>query len=475
MACSRALVTGAVVAVTILAPHRAIGSAANSTHPIRFFVDPALVPPNDEAIIAGHLAGYVEILNQLFKPAQRQFDFDPTTGVIVTPDAPESGWCCPGGAPLPESGFEIWARIRMTDHPEYGSYGGYMTLDESGAGVADGLMWSEVWDPGALEPGSASMEDFWRQIDHIAHELAHVFGAGISEYYNLAIVDDVTGREPRLDIDFSRYPDDPYWGTRGDFIGDPLLANAWDNALLGHPRDIPHLVAAARFAPLTCAVIARGLRNAGTRDAALPDLAHVRVVARDAATGQPLPDARVTVWSVQSAAPYACEVIAEGQANGFWFDWGNAAPFNNADHLRLVKASADGFRPGGAYVSVFDAQAAYLLDGLDTLTVEVALEGEASAAGPPATGRTVVIYPNPFNPGTTLAYAVEHAGPVRLTVYDVTGAVVRVIEDAQRSPGAYVARWDGTTASGAPAPSGVYFCRLDTPRSSTTCKMVLAR
>jgi len=64
-------------------------------------------------------------------------------------------------------------------------------------------------------------------------------------------------------------------------------------------------------------------------------------------------------------------------------------------------------------------------------------------------------YPNPFNPGTTIEYRVPTAGHVRLTVYDVLGREVAVLQNDVLSPGLYVSAFNGAGFA-----SGVYIYRL---------------
>ena len=82
-------------------------------------------------------------------------------------------------------------------------------------------------------------------------------------------------------------------------------------------------------------------------------------------------------------------------------------------------------------------------------------------------------YPNPFNPSTLIPYQLATPSPVRLEVFNVLGQRVATLVDGQQGAGAYVARWDGTDASGRAAASGVYFYRLTVAGAHWTGKMVL--
>jgi len=85
------------------------------------------------------------------------------------------------------------------------------------------------------------------------------------------------------------------------------------------------------------------------------------------------------------------------------------------------------------------------------------------------------IYPNPFNPSTTIEYSVAAAGRIRLEIYDAAGKKVRTLIDRFCGPGSYRSSWDGNNAAGRPAGSGVYFLRYSSGVSACTKKLVLLR
>ena len=69
-------------------------------------------------------------------------------------------------------------------------------------------------------------------------------------------------------------------------------------------------------------------------------------------------------------------------------------------------------------------------------------------------------FPNPFNPATTIKYALPQAADVELTVYNVVGQPVRTLVAEHQSAGRYAVEWDATDNSGHSLSSGIYFYHL---------------
>ena len=84
-------------------------------------------------------------------------------------------------------------------------------------------------------------------------------------------------------------------------------------------------------------------------------------------------------------------------------------------------------------------------------------------------------FPNPFNPNTTIRFAVPERTPVRLTIYDVAGRQVRALVDEQRRAGIYSEVWDGRDDAGRPAISGTYVYKLQTADRIASHKMMLLK
>jgi len=90
-------------------------------------------------------------------------------------------------------------------------------------------------------------------------------------------------------------------------------------------------------------------------------------------------------------------------------------------------------------------------------------------ATPVVTSLGLSNYPNPFNPTTTISFSLGEKSDYKLTIYNVTGQVVRTFE-GNADAGEQAVVWDASSNS-----SGVYFYKLEAGDHSATKKMVLLK
>ena len=81
--------------------------------------------------------------------------------------------------------------------------------------------------------------------------------------------------------------------------------------------------------------------------------------------------------------------------------------------------------------------------------------------------------PNPFNPATTIRYALPQAAEVELIVYNVVGQPVRTLVAEHQRPGHYAVEWDAADDSGHSLASGLYFYRLQAGGTFRAVKKML--
>jgi len=84
-------------------------------------------------------------------------------------------------------------------------------------------------------------------------------------------------------------------------------------------------------------------------------------------------------------------------------------------------------------------------------------------------------YPNPFNPNTTVEYALPVSNQVLIEVYNTLGQKVRTLVDRYVTAGVYKATWDATDDNGNLVPAGLYFYKMQASHYNSVKKMILAK
>lgn len=79
-------------------------------------------------------------------------------------------------------------------------------------------------------------------------------------------------------------------------------------------------------------------------------------------------------------------------------------------------------------------------------------------------------YPNPFNPQTTISYSIPEDEYVRLTLYDLLGKEVQLIQNEFKRAGSYIVRFNGNNL-----PAGLYFYNLRAGKYTATRKFMLVK
>lgn len=132
------------------------------------------------------------------------------------------------------------------------------------------------------------------------------------------------------------------------------------------------------------------------------------------------------------------------------------------------------FRPlGGLRTTRFDLREAFV-HRAGTQPQQVQQVGAAQLL--PRSYALGANYPNPFNPATTITYALPQAGPAELRVYDILGQQVRtLVARADHPAGFFTLTWDGLDSAGRLVGNGLYFYRLEAGEFIQVRKMMLIK
>jgi VCBS repeat-containing protein len=85
------------------------------------------------------------------------------------------------------------------------------------------------------------------------------------------------------------------------------------------------------------------------------------------------------------------------------------------------------------------------------------------------------VYPNPFNPSTTVSYDLPAEAQVSIVIYDAIGQEIRQLVNDAHSIGRYSVQWDARDNFGRSVGSGVYIAKIKAGQFSATQKMLLLK
>ncbi len=140
--------------------------------------------------------------------------------------------------------------------------------------------------------------------------------------------------------------------------------------------------------------------------------------------------------------------VIESELNGASYQWyrdGEPIPSASTPSLAFAGVTADEY---GVYTCVVDGQT----------TRSITIAETSNATGVPGRGVAVSLEqnsPNPFNPTTMIAFRIDVATPVSLTVYDMAGRRVASLAHGVFAAGRHEVNWQPRDL-----PSGTYVYRL---------------
>jgi hypothetical protein len=92
----------------------------------------------------------------------------------------------------------------------------------------------------------------------------------------------------------------------------------------------------------------------------------------------------------------------------------------------------------------------------DSFGVSEAIPAAVGESTPPTRFSLDQNIPNPFNPVTSIRFAIAQPGPAALRIFAIDGRLVRTLVNRYMKVGHYQVTWDGVDEVGRPVASGIY-------------------
>lgn len=95
----------------------------------------------------------------------------------------------------------------------------------------------------------------------------------------------------------------------------------------------------------------------------------------------------------------------------------------------------------------------------------------------------LLAYPNPFNPSTTIRYAIPDnviasgakQSHINIVIYDITGKLITTLFNGEQTQGWHSVVWNGTNKIGELAPAGIYISKITSGNEVKTTKLMLLK
>jgi endoglucanase len=229
-----------------------------------------------------------------------------------------------------------------------------------------------------------------------------------------------------------------------------------------------------------------------------------------------LPDKDLSTLKSQS---YALSLLVKGNTPGTSFDlrfydtktsvatdhpWrmnytvnDSKVPWDNAWHKLYIPLSL--FTDGGSWdgswynpIGAFDWKA---IDRFDIVAEQASLSGKSfwfdniqitnrdtarvvNTALPDLRGNSYLslkVFPNPAIHSTTIRYALQQSQSVGISIYSVSGQLVKTIEHSTQPAGDYSITWNMDNDRGLPVPEGIYFCHMQLDNQGYNVKIIVLK
>ena len=168
---------------------------------------------------------------------------------------------------------------------------------------------------------------------------------------------------------------------------------------------------------------------------------------------------------------------ADGRVLGYDFSDGQGNyQINGVSSGNLtVQASKVSFNSETSDVLFNGGPSSTMLVNFDLEQTVVSIDPKDTGSAVPQSFDLAQNFPNPFNPETTISFALPEAGHTRLTIYNLLGQEIQQLVNQVMPAGSHQLVWNGRDSRGQKVVSGIYLYSLEAGSVRLTKKMLLSK
>ncbi|MCK5117488.1 MAG: PQQ-binding-like beta-propeller repeat protein [Candidatus Aegiribacteria sp.] len=189
-----------------------------------------------------------------------------------------------------------------------------------------------------------------------------------------------------------------------------------------------------------------------------------RVIALDCATGDTIWTFRTTGKMFHGSPSITDGILYIPAEDGNLYAFGTGLKYTYREDYFYADVG-----PNELIVTSFDGGAAVAADTINFTVTQTGINLE------PSTRLALCASPNPFHSEASISFELSEPGWTSVTVYDLSGRIVRTLENSELGTGQHTIVWDGRTENGEVVSAGLYICRIQSGGVSETTGLCLLR
>ena len=219
------------------------------------------------------------------------------------------------------------------------------------------------------------------------------------------------------------------------------------------------------FLHASCGV-ADGLVFWGDHDGWAPADSTVFIHAVDTQTGTEVWNYEITdAWKGVLSSPAITDgVMYIGAGDGNLYAFGTGLKYTYREDCFYADVG-----PNELIVTSFDGGTAVAADTINFTVTQTGITLE------PSSRLALRASPNPFYSVASISFELSEPGWTSVTVYDLSGRIIRTLENSELGAGQHSIVWDGRRKNGEPVSAGLYLCRIQSGGISETTGLCLLR
>ncbi|MCK5117730.1 MAG: PQQ-binding-like beta-propeller repeat protein, partial [Candidatus Aegiribacteria sp.] len=189
-----------------------------------------------------------------------------------------------------------------------------------------------------------------------------------------------------------------------------------------------------------------------------------RVISLDCASGDTVWTYMTTANSFQGSPSIVDGIMYIPAPDGNLYAFGTGLKYTYRENYFYADIGSNEL-----IVTSFDGGAAVAADTINFTVTQTGINLE------PSSRLALCASPNPFYSTASISFELPEPGWTSLTVYDLSGRIVRTLENSELGAGQHAIVWDGRKENGEVVSAGLYICRIQSGGVSETTGLCLLR